>query len=59
MMEQLKIFLRLFSLKRDEVIYTCIQRNIPLTKKNIEEVREIIQQKKKIEKMKNSNANSV
>lgn len=45
-MEQLLNFLKLFLLKRDEAIYTCFKNNIKLTQKNINEVREVLRQKK-------------
>ena len=35
MLERFKNFFRLFSIKRDEAIYTCLQNNIPLTNENI------------------------
>jgi len=43
--ERIKNYLRLFSIKRNETIYTCLQNNIPLTNENIKEVMEIIKQK--------------
>lgn len=45
-MEQLLNFLKLFLPKRDEATYTCFKNNIKLTQKNINEVREILRQKK-------------
>lgn len=45
MLERFKNFFRLFSIKRDEAIYTCLQNNIPLTNENIKEVTEIVKQK--------------
>jgi hypothetical protein len=45
-MEQLLNFLKLFLPKGDEAIYTCFKNNIKLTNKNINEVREILKQKK-------------
>ena len=45
-MEQLLNFLKLFLLKRDEAIYTCFKNKIKLTQKNINEVREVLSQKK-------------
>lgn len=45
MLERFKNFFRLFSIKRDEAIYTCLQNNIPLTNENIEEVIGILKQK--------------
>ena len=47
MIERIRNMLKLFSVKRDEVIYTCIQNQIPLTKENMDEVREILEQKEK------------
>lgn len=44
-LERIRNFFKLFSLKRDEVIYTCIQNNIPLTDENIKDVLEIFKQK--------------
>jgi hypothetical protein len=45
-MEQLLNFLKLFLPKGDEAIYTCFKNNIKLTNKNIDELREILRQKK-------------
>ena len=47
-MQKLKNILQLFSIKRDEAIYTCIKNNIPLTDANIKDIKEILMQKKKI-----------
>lgn len=44
-LEKIKNYLKLFSVKRDEAIYTCLQNNIPLTNENIKEVVEIVKQK--------------
>lgn len=44
--ERLKNYFKLFSIKRNEAIYTCLQNNIPLTNKNIKEVEEIVKQRK-------------
>lgn len=44
-LEKIKNYLKLFSVKRDEAIYTCLQNNIPLTNENIKEVAEIMKQK--------------
>ena len=44
-LEKIKNYLKLFSVKRDEAIYTCLQNNIPLTNENIKEVTEIVKQK--------------
>ena len=46
--QKLKNILQLFSIKRDEAIYTCIKNNIPLTDANIKDIKEILMQKKKI-----------
>ena len=46
-LERIKNYLRLFSIKRNEVIYTCIQNNIPLTDENIKEVSLVFKQKEK------------
>lgn len=46
-LEKIKNYLKLFSVKRDEAIYTCLQNNIPLTNENIKEVKEIVKQKEK------------
>jgi len=48
LIEITKNYLKLFFFKRDEAIYACVKRNITLTEKNINEVREIIKQEKKI-----------
>lgn len=34
--------------RKDEAIFTCIKKDIPLTKENINEVREILKQKNKL-----------
>ena len=44
-LERIKNYLRLFSIKRNEAIYTCIQNDIPLTDENIKEVIGILKQK--------------
>ena len=44
-LERIKNYLRLFSIKRNEAIYTCIQNDIPLTDENIKEVMGILKQK--------------
>ena len=44
-LERIKNHLRLFSIKRNEAIYTCIQNDIPLTDENIKEVMGILKQK--------------
>ena len=48
MIEKLKNILKLYTIKRDEVIYTCLKNNIPLTDANIKEIEEIERQKKNI-----------
>ena len=44
--QRAKNILQLFSVKRDEAIYTCIKNNIALTDENINEVKEILKQKR-------------
>ena len=44
-LERIKNYFRLFSIKRNEAIYTCIQNDIPLTDENIKEVMGILKQK--------------
>ena len=44
--ERIKNYLKLFSIKRNEAIYTCIQNHIPLTDVNIKEVADTLNQKK-------------
>jgi len=46
LLEKLKNYLKLFSVKRNEAIYTCLQNNIPLTDKNISDVEEIVNKEK-------------
>ena len=46
LLEKLKNYLKLFSVKRNEAIYTCLQNNIPLTDNNVSEVEEIVKQRK-------------
>ena len=52
-LERIKNYFRLFSIKRNEAIYTCIQNDIPLTDENIKEVMEILKQKENKELLKN------
>lgn len=52
-LERIKNYLRLFSINRNEAIYTCIQNDIPLTNENIKEVIEILKHKKNKELLKN------
>lgn len=52
-LEKIKNYLKLFSVKRDEAIYTCLQNNIPLTNENIKEVMEIVKQKEQHKIMEN------
>lgn len=54
-LEKIKNYLKLFSVKRDEAIYTCLQNNIPLTNENIKEVVEIVKQKEHKKTLENSN----
>lgn len=54
-LEKIKNYLKLFSIKRDEAIYTCLQNNIPLTNENIKEVMEIVKQKEQHKIMENFN----
>ena len=44
-LERIKNYFRLFSIKRNEAIYTCIQNDIPLTDENIKEVMGVLKQK--------------
>ncbi|NHM00974.1 hypothetical protein [Flavobacterium difficile] len=46
LLEKLKNYMKLFSVKRNEAIYTCLQNNIPLTDNNISDVEEIVKQRK-------------
>ncbi|MCU4190032.1 hypothetical protein M9Q43_12790 [Flavobacterium sp. HXWNR29] len=46
-LERIKNYFRLFSIKRNEAIYTCIQNDIPLTDENIKEVMQVLKQKEK------------
>lgn len=52
-LEKIKNYLKLFSVKRDEAIYTCLQNDIPLTDENIKEVMEILKHKENKELLKN------
>lgn len=52
-LQKIKNLLKLFSIKRDKAIYTCLQNNIPLTDENINEVIDILKQKEQIELLKN------
>ena len=52
-LEKIKNYLKLFSVKRDEAIYTCLQNNIPLTNENIKEVMGILKHKENKELLKN------
>lgn len=46
-MEQVLNFLKLLLPKKDEAIYTCFKNNIKLTTKNINEVRQILNHKRR------------
>ena len=46
-LQTLKNYLKLFYLKKNKAIYTCLKNNIPLTDNNIKEVIEILNHKKK------------
>ena len=52
-LERIKNYFRLFSIQRDEAIYTCIQNDIPLTDENIKEVMGILKHKENKELLKN------
>lgn len=52
-LERIKNYFRLFSIKRNEAIYTCIQNDIPLTDENIKEVMGILKQKENKQVLKN------
>ncbi len=52
-LERIKNYFRLFSIKRNEAIYTCIQNDIPLTDENIKEVMGILKHKENKELLKN------
>ena len=52
-LQQTKNYFKLFSIKRDEAIYTCLKNNIPLTDENIKEVSDILKQKENIPSRKN------
>lgn len=52
-LERIKNYFRLFSIKRNEAIYTCIQNDIPLTNENIKEVMGILKHKENKELLKN------
>ncbi len=45
MIEKLKNILKLYTIKRNEVIYTCLKNNIPLTDVDIKEIEEIERQR--------------
>jgi hypothetical protein len=47
-LQKIKNLFKLFSVKRDEAIYTCLQNDIPLTDENINDVIEILKQKERI-----------
>ena len=44
--QKAKNILQLFSIKRNEAIYTCLKNNIPLTDENIKEVNDVLKQKR-------------
>ena len=52
-LERIKNYLRLFSIKRNEAIYTFIQNDIPLTDENIKEVMGILKHKENKQLLKN------
>lgn len=58
-LEKIKNYLKLFSVKRDETIYTCLQNNIPLTNENIKEVMEIVKQKEQHKILENFNKKTI
>lgn len=43
--EIVRNYFRLYTIRKDEVIATCLKSNIALTDKNIEEVRSILRHK--------------
>lgn len=45
LLQQIKNYLRLFYIKRNEAIYTCIKNDIPLTDENIKEIMQVLQHK--------------
>lgn len=47
MSQQIKNVFKLFTIKRNEAIYTCLKNDIPLTDKNIQEIEEILKHKEK------------
>lgn len=57
-LQKIKNCFKLFSVKRDEAIYTCIKNDIELTDKNITEVKLLIKQKEEIKKSTISNTNN-
>lgn len=52
-LERIKNYLRLFFIKRNEAIYTCIQNDIPLTDENIKEVMGILKHRENKDLLKN------
>lgn len=52
-LERLRNFFRLFSVKKDEAIYTCLKNDIPLTNENIKEVIGILKHQENKELLKN------
>lgn len=44
-LQKFKNLLKVFSIKEDKAIYTCLKNNIPLTDENIKEVMEILKQR--------------
>ena len=47
-LQKLKNYFKLFSIKRNEAIYTCIKNNIPLTDENIMDVVSVLKQKENL-----------
>lgn len=48
LLEIIKNHFKLFFFRGDEAIKTCYKKNIALTEKNVNEVREIIKHRKKL-----------
>ena len=50
-LQTLKNYCKLFYLKKDKAIHTCLKNNIPLTDNNINEVKGILNYKRKTKKI--------
>ena len=48
--EKIKNFLSLYEIKKNEAIKICLKNNIPLTNKNVEEIKNILKNNQNLKK---------